>query len=283
MFQSDHTGQEATFQSNHTGQEAKFQSDHTGQEATFQSDHTGQEATFQSNHTAQEAKFQSDHTDQVAEFQGSNADRASEFQGKGNLDKQEAETQRDLAPPAASPPVAKDTREDGLDLATREECSMERRATLLNRRVLKSADIMRLVKAKDIRITGTKLDHNLQQRGFAEDGIYELLDELDGYLSSGGRSMSVHHTVIELVVSAVQAEQPNLAVIKANQDAYDKVIQTSEEFLSDQRREYEAQRARMLLAHKAHEEQIAQEHQRVMDKIKAENEKIKTENEKMLG
>jgi hypothetical protein len=86
--------------------------------------------------------------------------------------------------------------------------------------------------------------------------------------------VSVHHTVIELVVSAVQAEQPNLAVIKANQDAYNNVIQTSEEFLSDQRREYEAQSARMLLAHKAHVEQMARKHQRVMDKIKAENEKM---------
>ncbi len=123
---------------------------------------------------------------------------------------------------------------------------MERRATLLNRRVLKSVDIMRLVRAKDIiRVTGTRLDHNLQQRGLAEDGIYELPDELDGYLSSGGQSVSVHRTVIELVVSVVQAEQPNLAVIKANQDAYDKVIQSSEEFLSDQHREYEAQIARM--------------------------------------
>jgi hypothetical protein len=125
---------------------------------------------------------------------------------------------------------------------------------LLNRRTLMSADIMRLVKAKDIKVTGTRHNHNLQQRGLEADGVYELSDELDGYLSSGGQSVSVHHTVIELVVSAVQAEQPNLAVIKAKQDASDRVIKSSEEFLSNQRREYEAQSARMLLAHKAHEE-----------------------------
>jgi hypothetical protein len=37
----------------------------------------------------------------------------------------------------------------------------------------------------------------------------------------------------------------------------------------------------MLLAHKAHEEQMAQEHQRVMDKIKAENEKMLAEASQM--
>ncbi len=37
--------------------------------------------------------------------------------------------------------------------------------------------------------------------------------------------MSVHNTIIELEVSAVQAELPNAAIIKAKQDAYEKVMQ----------------------------------------------------------
>ncbi len=70
---------------------------------------------------------------------------------------------------------------------------------MVNRRVLKSADIMRIVKAKDIRVTG-RHNHNLQRRGLEENGVYELADEIDGYRSAGGQSVSVHHTVIELVV-----------------------------------------------------------------------------------
>jgi hypothetical protein len=135
---------------------------------------------------------------------------------------------------------------------------------------------MRLVKAKDIRVTG-KHNHNLQQRGLQVDGVYELADELDCYLSAGGQSVSVHHTVIELVVSAVQAEQPNLAVTKAKQEAYDKVIQRSEEFLQEQRQDYEAQSARMLLAHKAQEEQRTREHQRVMGMMQAESDRMMAE------
>ncbi len=114
-----------------------------------------------------------------------------------------------------------------------------------------------------------------------EEGVYELADELDGYLSVGGQSVSVHHTVIELVVSAVQAEQPNLAVLKAKQDAYDMVIQKSEEFLQQQRRDYDAQSARMLLAHKAQEEQRAREHRRVMDMMQSESDRMLAEASQM--
>jgi hypothetical protein len=65
--------------------------------------------------------------------------------------------------------------------------------------------------------------------------------------------------------------------MKAKQDAYDKVIQRSEEFLQEQRRDYEAQSARMLLAHKAQEEQRAREDQRVMEMIQAESDRMMAE------
>jgi hypothetical protein len=165
-------------------------------------------------------------------------------------------------------PISTGSKEESEVFDTRQGRSIVQRATVVNRRVLKSADIMRIVKSKDIKVTG-RHDHNLQQRGLEENGVFELADELDGYLSAGGQSVSVHHTVIELVVSAVQAEQPNIAALKAKQEAYDLVIKRSEEFLQQQRRDYEAQSARMLLAHKAQEEQRAREHQRAMDMIHA--------------
>ncbi len=39
--------------------------------------------------------------------------------------------------------------------------------------------------------------------------------------------MSVHNTIIEFMVSAVQAELPNAAIIKAKQEAYEKVSSKS--------------------------------------------------------
>ncbi len=79
----------------------------------------------------------------------------------------------------------------------------------------------------------------------------------------------------------MQAEQPNLVALKAKQDAYDMVIQESEEFLQQQRRDYEAQTARMLLAHKAQEEQRAREHQRVMDMMQSESDRMLAEASQM--
>jgi hypothetical protein len=97
----------------------------------------------------------------------------------------------------ASPqPISSGSKDKAEISDTRQGRSIEQRATVLNRRVLTSADIMRLVKAKDIKVT-RRHDHNLQQRGLAEDGLFELTDELDGYLSAGVQSVSVHHTVIE--------------------------------------------------------------------------------------
>jgi hypothetical protein len=186
-----------------------------------------------------------------------------------------------VASVSASPqPIPSGSKDKAEVSDTRQERSIEQRATVLNRRVLKSADIMRLVKAKDIRVT-RRHDHNLQQQGLAEDGVYELTDELDGYLSAGGQSVSVHHTVIELVVSAVQAEQPNLAALKAKQDAYDLVMQKSEEFLQQQHRDYEAQSARMLLTHKTQEEQRAREHERVMNMMQSESDRMLAEASQM--
>ena len=177
-------------------------------------------------------------------------------------------------------PTSTGSKEESEVFDTRQGRSIVQRATVVNRRVLKSADIMRIVKSKDIKVTG-RHDHNLQQRGLEENGVFELADELDGYLSAGGQSVSVHHTVIELVVSAVQAEQPNIAALKAKQEAYDLVIKRSEEFLQQQRRDYEAQSARMLLAHKAQEEQRAREHQRAMDMMQSESDRLFAEASQM--
>ncbi len=79
----------------------------------------------------------------------------------------------------------------------------------------------------------------------------------------------------------MQAERPNLAALKAKQDAYDQVIQKSEEFLQQQRRDYEAQSARMLLTHKAQEEQRVREHQRVMDMMQSESDRMLAEASQM--
>jgi hypothetical protein len=101
-----------------------------------------------------------------------------------------SEIESSLVPQVAGPHTMTDNEEDGDDRTARGERPSERRATLLNRRTLMSADIMRLVKAKDIRVTGTRHNHNLQQRGLEADGVYELSEELDGYLSSGGQSLT---------------------------------------------------------------------------------------------
>jgi hypothetical protein len=155
----------------------------------------------------------------------------------------------------------------------------ERRATLLNRsRVLRGEDILRLVKTKDIRVTRTNHNHNLQQQGLEKDGMYELgNDELAGYLSEGGQSVSVHNTIIELVVSAVQAEMPNAAIIKAKQEAYEKVMQSNEQLLNRQQQEYQSQNEKLL----ALGQRQVQDHQRLMDKMKAESEKMMADSAKM--
>ncbi len=137
---------------------------------------------------------------------------------------------------------------------------------------------MRLVKIKDIRVTGTDHNHNLQQRGLDKDGMYELGDnEFAGYLSEGVQSVSVHNTIIELVVSAVQAELPNAAIIKAKQEAYEKVMQSNEQLLNRQQQEYQSQNEKLL----ALGQWQAQDHQRLMDKMLAESEKMMADSAKM--
>ncbi len=127
-------------------------------------------------------------------------------------------------------------------------------------------------------VTGTNHNHNLQQRGLEKDGMYELSnDELAGYLSEGGQSVSVHNTIIELVVSAVQAEMPNAAIIKAKQEAYEKVMQSNEQLLNRQQQEYQSQNEKLL----ALGQRQAQDHQRLMDKMKAESEKMMADSAKM--
>ncbi len=58
--------------------------------------------------------------------------------------------------------------------------------------------------------------------------------------------MSVHDTIIELVVSAAQAELPNAAIIKAKQEAYEKVMQSNEQLLNRQQQEYQSQNEKLL-------------------------------------
>jgi hypothetical protein len=89
--------------------------------------------------------------------------------------------------------------------------------------------------------------------------------------------VSVHNTIIELVVSAVQAEMPNAAIIKAKQEAYEKVMQSNEQLLNRQQQEYQSQNEKLL----ALGQRQAQDHQRLMDKMKAESEKMMADSAKM--
>ncbi len=143
------------------------------------------------------AEFQRDLVPAVAEFQSSLSPTAAEFQTSLATPAAELQGSRVAMASANPQPISNGSKDKEGSVATIDERSIERRATLMSRRVLKSADIMRLVKAKDIRVT-RRHGHNLQQRGLEEEGVYELPDELDGYLSKGGQSVSVHHTVIWL-------------------------------------------------------------------------------------
>ncbi len=130
---------------------------------------------------------------------------------------------------------------------------------------------MRLVSNKDIRLRTSSLNHNPQQRveTMNADGIYEYSDEeLAGYLSPGESTYRIQAGLLDLVIKAAHAELPNTAVIKAKQEAYDKVIQTSEEMLAKQRQDYQAQCDRMLQEHQAQGERMAAEHQRCMEQMR---------------
>ena len=127
----------------------------------------------------------------VAEFQSNLRPTAAEFQialtevipdQSGPSSGSTIQSSRFTSVSASPQPISSGSNDKSEVFDTRQERPIEQRVTVLNRRVLKSADIMRLVKAKDIRMT-RRHDHNLQPRGLAEDGVYELTDELDGYLN----------------------------------------------------------------------------------------------------
>jgi hypothetical protein len=144
---------------------------------------------------------------------------------------------------------------------------------------------MRLVANKYIiRLRAPCLNHNPQQRIeiMNADGIYEYSDEeLAGYLSPGESTYRIQAGLLDLVIKAAHVEMPNTAVIKSKLDAYDKVIQSSEEMLAKQRQDYQAQCDRMLQEHKAQGERMATEHQRCMEQMRKENEEMLAEAARM--
>ncbi len=141
---------------------AEIQSSIAPVAAEFQKDLAPVAAEFQRDLAPAAAEFQSSLSPAAAEFQTSLATPVGEFKGSPRVNAIQGSR---VAPLLASPPpISNGSKDIEESAATRKERSIERRATLLNRRVLKSVDIMRLVKAKDVRVTG-RHDHNLQQRG----------------------------------------------------------------------------------------------------------------------
>jgi hypothetical protein len=130
------------------------------------------------------AEFQGDLAPAAAEFQSSLSPTAAEFQTsletpvaalQGSPSVNVIQVSSVATASASSQPISNGSKDKEGSVATGEERSIERMATLLNRKVLKSADILRLVKSKDIRVT-RRHDHNLQQRGLEKEGVYELAD-----------------------------------------------------------------------------------------------------------
>jgi hypothetical protein len=126
-------------------------------------------AEFRINLASEAAEIQRDLIPAVAEFQSSLRPTAAEFQiilAKHKSDPEIPPSGNTIhssrvASTSASPqPISNGSNDKAEVLATRQERSIEHRAKVLNRRVLKSADIMRLVKAKDIRVT-RRHNHNL--------------------------------------------------------------------------------------------------------------------------
>jgi hypothetical protein len=151
-------------------------------------------------------------------------------------------------------------------------------------KVLKQSDFVRLVATKGIRLRTSGLNHNPQQRVeiMNADGVYEYSDEeLAGYLSPGESTYRIQAGLLDLVIKAAHAEMPNTAVIKAKQEAYDKVIQTSEEMLAKQRQDYQAQCDRMLQEHQVQGERMAADHKRCMEQMRRENEEMLAEAARM--
>ncbi len=133
--------------------------------------------------------------------------------------------------------------------------------------VLTQAIMLDLAATKQIRLHTSVLDHTQQQVGLEED-VYNY-DELDGYISPGG-SIRMDKKLATVVFIAVAEETPNKLLLKARQEAYEQVTTQAKELLEKQRKAYEDQCARM-----------AEEHQRCMDRMKAESDKMLEEASKV--
>jgi hypothetical protein len=135
-------------------------------------------------------------------------------------------------------------------------------ATTIARRnaVLTQKIMMDLAATKQIRLHTSLLHTTQQQAGLAEDA-YDY-EELDGYTSPGG-TIRMDKKLATVVFIAVVAETPNKLLLKARQDAYEQVTTQAKDLLERQRKAYEDQCARM-----------ADEHQRSMERMKAESDKM---------
>jgi hypothetical protein len=140
--------------------------------------------------------------------------------------------------------------------------------TIAKRNQVLTQDIMLdLAATKQIRVRTSVLDHAQQQAGLEED-VYSY-DELDGYTSPGG-TIRMDKKLATVVFIAVAAETPNKLLLKARQEAYEQVTTQAKDLLEKQRKAHEDQCARM-----------AEEHQRCMDRMKAESDKMLEEASKV--
>jgi hypothetical protein len=133
--------------------------------------------------------------------------------------------------------------------------------------ILTQAIMLDLAATKQIRLRTYVLDHTQQQVGLEED-VYNY-DELDGYTSPGG-TIRMDKKLATVVFIAVAAETPNKQLLKARQEAYEQVTTQAKDLLEKQRKAYEDQCARM-----------AEEHQRCMERMKAESDKMLEEASKV--
>jgi hypothetical protein len=133
--------------------------------------------------------------------------------------------------------------------------------------VLTQTIMLDLAATKQIRLHTPLLDQTQQQAGLQED-IYDY-DELDGYTSPGG-TIRMDKKLATVVFIAVAAETPNKLLLKARQEAYEQVTTQAKDLLERQRKAYEDQCVRM-----------AEEHQRCMERMKAESDKMLEEASKV--
>jgi hypothetical protein len=157
----------------------------------------------------------------------------------------------------------------------KEEAQLEARlvmgagATTIAKRnqVLTQAIMSDLAATKQIRLRTSLLGHTQQQAGLEED-VYGY-DELDGYTSPGG-TIRMDKKLTTVMFIAVAAETPNKLLLKAREEAYELVTTQAKDLLEKQRKAYEDKCARM-----------AEEHQRCMERMKAESDKMLEEASKV--